>query len=152
MNFWLFQIKWLSFENNLIWNILDIGGFGGVEEDRTPDPLRARQVLSQLSYDPLFLLRLFVLLVAVFARSFGHILTYASSLSRFDASIKTKILAKTIRSTFYSSRVLCTLEKTKPCKCFSLAWFRFRASRSCFTSLGKSFAISFFWKQTVWAL
>src|SRR3990167_3779653 len=26
--------------------------FGGVEEDRTPDPLRARQVLSQLSYDP----------------------------------------------------------------------------------------------------
>lgn len=26
--------------------------FGGAEEDRTPDPLRARQVLSQLSYDP----------------------------------------------------------------------------------------------------
>ena len=25
---------------------------GGVGEDRTPDPLRARQVLSQLSYDP----------------------------------------------------------------------------------------------------
>ena len=25
---------------------------GGAEEDRTPDPLRARQVLSQLSYDP----------------------------------------------------------------------------------------------------
>jgi hypothetical protein len=29
--------------------------FGGAEEDRTPDPLRARQVLSQLSYDPFFL-------------------------------------------------------------------------------------------------
>ena len=28
--------------------------FGGAEEDRTPDPLRARQVLSQLSYDPYF--------------------------------------------------------------------------------------------------
>ena len=28
--------------------------FGGAEEDRTPDPLRARQVLSQLSYDPVF--------------------------------------------------------------------------------------------------
>ena len=28
--------------------------FGGAEEDRTPDPLRARQVLSQLSYDPFF--------------------------------------------------------------------------------------------------
>ena len=28
--------------------------FGGAEEDRTPDPLRARQVLSQLSYGPFF--------------------------------------------------------------------------------------------------
>ena len=27
---------------------------GGDEEDRTPDPLRARQVLSQLSYTPTF--------------------------------------------------------------------------------------------------
>ena len=27
---------------------------GGDEEDRTPDPLRARQVLSQLSYTPMF--------------------------------------------------------------------------------------------------
>ena len=26
---------------------------GGDEEDRTPDPLRARQVLSQLSYIPI---------------------------------------------------------------------------------------------------
>ena len=28
--------------------------FGGDEEDRTPDPLRARQVLSQLSYTPTY--------------------------------------------------------------------------------------------------
>ena len=28
--------------------------FGGDEEDRTPDPLRARQVLSQLSYTPVW--------------------------------------------------------------------------------------------------
>ena len=28
---------------------------GGDEEDRTPDPLLARQVLSQLSYTPAFL-------------------------------------------------------------------------------------------------
>ena len=28
--------------------------FGGDEEDRTPDPLLARQVLSQLSYTPSF--------------------------------------------------------------------------------------------------
>ena len=27
---------------------------GGDEENRTPDPLRARQVLSQLSYTPIF--------------------------------------------------------------------------------------------------
>ena len=27
---------------------------GGDEEDRTPDPLRARQVLSQLSYTPIW--------------------------------------------------------------------------------------------------
>ena len=27
---------------------------GGDEEDRTPDPLRARQALSQLSYTPVF--------------------------------------------------------------------------------------------------
>ena len=30
------------------------GKFGGDEEDRTPDPLLARQVLSQLSYTPIF--------------------------------------------------------------------------------------------------
>ena len=31
--------------------------FGGDEGDRTPDPLRARQVLSQLSYTPISLRR-----------------------------------------------------------------------------------------------
>ena len=30
--------------------------YGGDEEDRTPDPLLARQVLSQLSYTPKFTL------------------------------------------------------------------------------------------------
>jgi hypothetical protein len=29
--------------------------YGGDEEDRTPDPLRARQVLSQLSYTPILI-------------------------------------------------------------------------------------------------
>ena len=29
-----------------------LNNLGGVGEDRTPDTLRARQVLSQLSYDP----------------------------------------------------------------------------------------------------
>ena len=31
-----------------------IRNFGGDEENRTPDPLLARQVLSQLSYTPKF--------------------------------------------------------------------------------------------------
>ena len=31
--------------------------YGGDEEDRTPDPLLAKQVLSQLSYTPIFLCR-----------------------------------------------------------------------------------------------
>ena len=31
---------------------LIVNELGGAGEDRTPDPLRARQVLSQLSYDP----------------------------------------------------------------------------------------------------
>ena len=33
--------------------------YGGDEEDRTPDPLLAKQVLSQLSYTPIALLLLF---------------------------------------------------------------------------------------------
>ena len=34
------------------WQFLHLHPFGGDEEDRTPDTLRARQVLSQLSYTP----------------------------------------------------------------------------------------------------
>ena len=37
----------------LLWSILPtVLLIGGAGEDRTPDPLRARQVLSQLSYNP----------------------------------------------------------------------------------------------------
>ena len=32
--------------------------YGGDEENRTPDPLLAKQVLSQLSYTPMYLLGL----------------------------------------------------------------------------------------------
>ena len=70
---------------------------GGAEEDRTPDPLRARQVLSQLSYDPLFLLRPLAFLFVMSILSLGHILKYAPSLFHALASIKTKILAKMLR-------------------------------------------------------
>ena len=57
MNVWLYQIKILCFSKyfDLIsMSLMKI--IGGAEEDRTPDPLRARQVLSQLSYDPNLLL------------------------------------------------------------------------------------------------
>ena len=36
-----------------VFNVLS----GGDEENRTPDPLLAKQVLSQLSYTPIFLCR-----------------------------------------------------------------------------------------------
>ena len=35
-------------------NHLSYAPYGGDEEDRTPDPLLAKQVLSQLSYTPIF--------------------------------------------------------------------------------------------------
>ena len=71
MNVWLLQIKTSSLLkcfnlNKSLKNSL----YGGAEEDRTPDPLRARQVLSQLSYDP-FLLRSFPLLCVAWTHSFA---------------------------------------------------------------------------------
>jgi hypothetical protein len=36
-----------------IFRQLESYGNGGAEEDRTPDPLLAKQVLSQLSYSPI---------------------------------------------------------------------------------------------------
>ncbi len=91
MNAWSCQKKILSQKHFLL--IIPHEVFGGAEEDRTPDPLRARQVLSQLSYDP-FLLRYFVLLFVISTRLFGHILMYVPSRTRTYASIKTKSLAK----------------------------------------------------------
>ena len=38
---------------------------GGDEEDRTPDPLLARQVLSQLSYTPVFRVKIVELRVKI---------------------------------------------------------------------------------------
>jgi hypothetical protein len=79
--------------------------FGGAEEDRTPDPLRARQVLSQLSYDPLFLLRYFILLFVACILLLSHILMYVTSLAHARASIKIKYLAKNTSFAFlYCSR------------------------------------------------
>ena len=47
----MLQTKMFSLETILVC-IIVLNLFGGAEEDRTPDPLRARQVLSQLSYTP----------------------------------------------------------------------------------------------------
>ena len=85
---------------------------GGAEEDRTPDPLRARQVLSQLSYDPNFLLRLFLLLFVMFTLSLGHILMYAPSLPRKHASIKRKILAKRTSAFPFTLRYVYSLARS----------------------------------------
>ena len=38
---------------SLIWLVRPSFPLGGDEEDRTPDPLLAKQVLSQLSYTPI---------------------------------------------------------------------------------------------------
>ena len=46
---------------------------GGAEEIRTPDPLRAKEVLSQLSYGPSFCLRraFFAFAAKVFSQTTG---------------------------------------------------------------------------------
>ena len=45
----------LSYKPILAWCIaVPLTPFGGDEENRTPDPLLARQVLSQLSYTPVW--------------------------------------------------------------------------------------------------
>ena len=38
----------------MFYNYPKKSSFGGGKEDRTPDPLLAKQVLSQLSYTPVF--------------------------------------------------------------------------------------------------
>ena len=44
-----FCLKKMSSINHLYWTFFEIGGVRGT---RTPDPLHAMQVLSQLSYNP----------------------------------------------------------------------------------------------------
>lgn len=72
---------------------------GGAEEDRTPDPLRARQVLSQLSYDPFFYFKLLLYSALRILPSLSHIPVYALSLARIRALIKAKSLVKMLRVT-----------------------------------------------------
>ena len=43
---------WTGCSSQLSYSATKIKKNGGAKGDRTPDPLRARQVLSQLSYDP----------------------------------------------------------------------------------------------------
>ena len=56
-----------------IYRYLVKGIFGGDEESRTPDPLLARQVLSQLSYTP----------TGVFVSLFVFSCSYRKALSGF---------------------------------------------------------------------
>ena len=61
--------------------------FGGAEEDRTPDPLRARQVLSQLSYDPHFFAAIFsftLRCLRLLVRSHTDVCSLSLALRRLD--------------------------------------------------------------------
>ena len=54
----------LNATNRSQWSAVAELGIGGAEEDRTPDLLRARQALSQLSYGPVVISERPVLLAA----------------------------------------------------------------------------------------
>jgi hypothetical protein len=58
--------------------------YGGAEEDRTPDPLRARQVLSQLSYDPILC---FEFLFYSLLRRLSYLAMYSHTLLRLIINI-----------------------------------------------------------------
>ena len=82
-------------------------GLGGLEPPASPlSGVRS----NQLSYRPEFFAPLFCLPFVVFACLFAHILTHDSSLTRFDASIKQKILAKkSLRLLFNKTQKLYVL-------------------------------------------
>ncbi len=84
MNFCFLQIKTHSVEFVLICMIALIYD-GGAEESRTPDLLRARQALYQLSYDPFFLLQLFPLSGVAKLFLLGCVLMYAPSHKHFPS-------------------------------------------------------------------
>ena len=59
---------------------------GGDEEDRTPDPLLARQVLSQLSYTPISERRVESNLSAVLPSAFGRAEDNSSHFPLFEGT------------------------------------------------------------------
>ena len=69
---------------------------GGAGEDRTPDPLRARQVLSQLSYNPIFLRRPLPLCGVIVTRALSRVLTYTPSFTPADPCLKKKSLQNSL--------------------------------------------------------
>ena len=58
---------------------------GGAEEDRTPDPLRARQVLSQLSYGPIYLAPILLGYLITTSATFGLLLPLRYAIRRSSA-------------------------------------------------------------------
>ena len=89
--------------------------FGGAREDRTPDLLRARQALSQLSYGP-FLLVFFALdCVALITRSVTYQCTLSPSFQRMPC-LKQKILRKKLllaRTAFAPQRAKASFVESK---------------------------------------
>ena len=66
---------------------------GGVKRDRTADLLRARQALSQLSYNPIYRFVLYFYTSLLFARLVSHVHQYIPSSSHKVSSSKSKPLA-----------------------------------------------------------
>ena len=95
---------------------------GGAREDRTPDLLRARQALSQLSYGPFLLGFLPPCCVALVARSVTCRCMLPLSLRRAPC-LTTKILRKNLSSLFRATGLLAGI-------LFRLG-FSVRAVRNC---------------------
>ena len=81
ISFWTPRTSVRKFEKNFV-RCVKLCEFGGDEENRTPDPLLARQVLSQLSYTPKSYTTLCYYLVSIRTTS-GIALSLSRSLSRF---------------------------------------------------------------------
>ena len=83
----LFLVKCFSFVCFLLYSFQRTGFLifirnGGDEENRTPDPLLARQVLSQLSYTPIIGLHLFIryrCFIFLIKMSFMQLLSFSLS-------------------------------------------------------------------------
>ena len=85
--------------------------YGGDEEDRTPDPLRARQVLSQLSYTPINIITISSLSVSiVIVYWLFKFLSEGLEPSKLNNAFS-NLVSLTDRSSEYLCVFMCSLER-----------------------------------------